>query len=557
MIEYMWNMLNFSFESNWLLGLAIGVSVVNALLLCVIVYRLVHVFQLGGYRFRPFVKWLADMRIAFYVRLFALSLLSFGAMFIVNIIFDRWQDLVAISYASLIFYFTFAIVFCLNILRKKEKVKLRFTARVIRLFVLLFIVFAVISYTIIWTGSEGVGGYVRFSFIAFIPLLVPPLLIIVNYLIFPLEAIIRYHYVRVAKRKLHSKEFENLVRIGITGSYAKTSCKNILADMLSKKYKVAKSPSSYNTPMGFARTVNDVLVNGDEVLIFEMGLRYKRNIRQLAKMFKPQHAILTAIGTQHIETMKTVEAIIAEKSELVKAIPPDTGIAVLNGDSEGCVKIYENLDVKDKILTKVGKSKSKYFADKISVSKDGCEFDLVLGDEMVRCKTTLLGKHNIENIAMCATMAHKLGVSGEQIAESISELKPTPHRLELIKGASGVIVLDDSYNASEQGTRAALDVLSLFNGKKVVQTPGIIEQGKNQGKVNFVYAREISKVADEVIIVNEVNREALVEGLKSLEFPLEKIHLVKDLEGAKGLYSKLLSSGDVLLIANDLPDNFA
>jgi len=554
--------MNFTFANNWLLGVAITVSVVNAILLLVISYKLIHIFQLGGYKLRPFINWLADLRIGFYVRLFALSVLSFGSIFIVNVIFDRWDDLIFISYVALVFYFIFSLVFCHNILRKKEKIKLRYTARVKRLFILLFAVFALMTYTILWVGHEPIGGFVRFSFIALIPVLLPPLLIITNLLMWPIEASIRQYYINKAKRKLFSKEFDNTIRIGITGSYAKTSCKNILGTMLSKKYKTVISPSSYNTPMGYARTINDVLKSGDEVIIFEMGLRYKRNIKQLARLFKPQHGILTGIGNQHIETMKTQEAIIAEKSELVKALPKD-GIAVLNGESEGCVTIHNNLFLEGKILINVDTDNiivqgipSPYRAEKISVTKDGCEFDLILNTEHVRCKTILLGKHNIENILMCATMAHKLGVGAEQIAVAISELQPTPHRLQLIKGASGVIVLDDSYNASDQGTKAALDVLALFNGKKIVQTPGIIEQGKNQGQTNFKYARNIANVADEVIIINEVNREALVEGLKSQNFPIEKIHLVRNLDGAKELYSKLLSSGDVLLIANDLPDNF-
>ncbi|MCL2755966.1 MAG: Mur ligase family protein [Firmicutes bacterium] len=546
------------FASIELFSLALVVAFLNAFLLCIVAYKPVHVFQLGGYRLRPYISWLANMRIAFYVRLFVLSILSFGSMFIFNVVFDRWSNIAWVSYLGLLFYFFLVVVFCLNIKRKKEKVKLRFTPRIIRLFIALYIVFFGMTYLALWVGSTPIGGFVQFSFIALIPLFVPPFVSTVNYVLWPIEEIIRQYYLCRARKKLFSQEYNNVIRIGITGSYAKTSCKNMLGDILSKKYKVAKSPSSYNTPMGFALTVNKVLEPGHEIVIFEMGLRYKNNIRQLAKLFKPQHGILTAIGSQHIETMKTIDAIMAEKSELVRALPSD-GIAVLNGQSEGCIKIYDELSLENKFLTNIKdnkETKSKYYASNISVTSDGCEFDASFDGQVVRMKTALLGRHNVENIMMCATLAFKLGVSIDQIKEAVAELKPTPHRLELIKGPSGVIVLDDSYNASEQGTRAALDVLSLFDGRKVVQTPGIVEQGKQQGKVNFKYGRALASIVDDVIIVNEVNREAIVEGLKSKDFPIEKIHLASDLEGAKTYYSKLLSKGDVLLIANDLPDNF-
>ena len=119
------------------------------------------------------------------------------------------------------------------------------------------------------------------------------------------------------------------------------------------------------------------------------------------------------------------------------------------------------------------------------------------------------------------------------------------------------MILDDSYNGSEHGIRAALAVLALFSGKKVVQTPGIVEQGKNTAESNFKLGRSIAKTADDVIIVNDINRSYIEGGLLAGEFNRQNIHFAKTTEEAKLLYAKLLVPGDALLIANDLPDNFA
>ena len=530
-----------TFPSTNHLIAAIVVALLNAVALCSVSLRLVHMFQLGGYRTRNFVKWITDMRVVFFTRLLALSILSFGSMLIVSVMFYHFTQYFFLSYLGLTLYMWLLIVFCVNISRTKTKVPFVCTARVKRLFVVLFLISFELSIIALWIGSRIWDGFWGPSGIAVIIVLLPALVIISNILLLPVEAIIKNHYIKKAKRKI--TRHTNLIRIGITGSYGKTSCKDILASMLEKKFKVAKSPASFNTPMGFAKTVNDVLDCSHEILIFEMGLRYKRDIRYLAKLFKPEHGILTSIGTQHIETMKTIDAIKAEKSELVKAV---TGIAVLNGESKKCVEVYNELKKDKWILTNLNE------VTNTKITPDGCSFKVF----DMECTTQLLGKHNIENILMCVALARELGVDLEDIKAAISELKPTPHRLELVKAPSGIIVLDDSYNGSEHGIRAALDVIDLFEGKKVVQTPGIIEQGSRSAEANFKLGRRIAKSADQVIIVNQLNQTALMDGLRSKDFSADKIHFAKNLTAAKTLYSKLLKPGDVLLIANDLPDNF-
>jgi len=555
--------LTMTFDSNIALSIAIIVSILNACLLCVAARRPIQVFQQFGYRTSKFAKWSIDLvKQTFFGRLIAFAMVTFGGMLILNIITYNHLPTPYLSYLGLLFYLGIGILFCLTIIfDKKPKVPLKFTPRIKRLFVITFILTAVITYILLWLGSVVIDAWVFFALIALTPLILPQIIVLANWLLFPLEAGIRTYYVRRAKRKLESPEFAHVTRVGITGSYGKTSCKNILTSMLEQKFKVASSPSSYNTPMGFALTINNILKPEHEILVFEMGLRYKRDISDLAKLFRPQHGILTAIGSQHIETMGSLEAIKAEKSELIRALPND-GIAILNGDSEKCIEVYNEFDMPSKHLTKVAiksDEKGKFFATAtdVKVSKDGCTFTINLNDKPFQCTTKLLGLHNIQNILMCAAMAHKLGCTSDHIATAISLLEPTPHRLQLIQAQTGVIILDDSYNASEQGTAAALEVLSLFEGRKIVQTPGIVEQGKRAHQTNFNYAKQIAKVADHVIIVNKTNRQALNEGLESENYPADKTHIVNTLAEAKALYPSLLKKGDVLLIANDLPDNFA
>jgi len=347
-----------------------------------------------------------------------------------------------------------------------------------------------------------------------------------------------------------------MIRIGITGSWGKTSCKNILAKMLAKKYSVAASPSSFNTPMGLTKTVNNIL-DKHNVMIFEMGARYAGDIGYLAKLFKPKYGILTGIGPQHIDTMKSIEIIKKTKAALVHSLPPD-GAAVINGDNEKCREVFNELVLENKFLSSIEKTDdAEAWVEDLGVTPDGATFILhINGEPPTKCTTKLLGRHNIENILMCAIMASKLGVDIKDIASAIEGLEATPHRLELIKADNGVLILDDSYNASQGGTKAALEVLSLFKGQKVVMTPGLVELGTHAEEGNFKFGVRIAKVADQVIIVNEINKDAINDGLLSQGFPNENIHFAKTLKDAKEIYAGMLNPGDVLLIENDLPDNY-
>jgi UDP-N-acetylmuramoyl-tripeptide--D-alanyl-D-alanine ligase len=546
----------FSFPSYPQMTLAIFVSFANTIVLLGCTLRMLHIFQLSGYKVRNFFLWLRDRKSKFYIRLFALGGLSFGSMFVVNVVFDRFGSIDYLSYLGMIFYFYLAFVFFLSAQRAPVKVSLRFTGRVKRLTVLMGFVFFGLSYFTLWVGSQ--IEYVRFALIALIPLLLPGLLLLCNYILWPYEAGVRLWYLRKAQKKLKQDEYKNLIRIGITGSWGKTSCKNILAKMLSAKYSVAASPSSFNTPMGFSKTVNNTL-DGQEVLIFEMGARYAGDIKYLCKLFKPRYGILTGIGPQHIDTMKTIEIIKRTKAALVQSLPKDVGVAVINGDNEKCREVFAELDLGGKFLSNITKAKdSAGWVEGIVVTQDGCEFMLHLdGANPVKCETKLLGKHNIENILMCAIMAHKLGVTVEDIAAKIAELSPTPHRLELVKAANGVLILDDSYNASVGGTVAALEVLALFKGQKVVMTPGLVEMGARAEEENFKLGARLAKVADKVIIVNELNKQSIHDGLVSQGFAEGNIYFAKTLQDAKGIYSGFLKPGDVLLIENDLPDNYS
>lgn len=362
----------------------------------------------------------------------------------------------------------------------------------------------------------------------------------------PFEKLNNKKYIELARHRLRGNK--TLTKIGITGSFGKTSCKNILYDMLSKVYNVSATKASYNTPLGIAKAVNEIN-EATDIFIAEMGARKTGDIAELAEMVKPSYAVITGVTRQHMESFKTLENIYREKQELVNALP-ENGFCAFNGENCYAKHMYYKCRVKKSI---VGFDSSyDIYADSITTSSYGSSFDIVYNGKRLKCRSRLLGRHNIVNILLAFAVAKQFSVTDEQLATAISELKPVSHRLELIE-ANGITIIDDSYNCNIEGATAAYEVLKDFEGRKVVFSQGIVETG-DTSDINVFLGRLISKIADEVILCGS-NKNAIKSGLVGAGFGGD-IHMFKDLRGTQKHFREILRAGDVLLIQNDLPDGY-
>ena len=294
----------------------------------------------------------------------------------------------------------------------------------------------------------------------------------------PIERRIAKQFIDDAKQRL--KGMPELKIIGITGSYGKTSTKFILQSILSVRWRVLATPGSYNTTMGVTRVIREMLTPNYDVFIAEMGARHIGDIRELVDLVKPSIGILTAVGAQHLDTFGTVENVAKAKYELIEGLPSE-GSAFFANDNGICKKLYEICTIKNKYL--VGEILK---AEQIHVSPQGTTFILnaPLSGESVACNTKLLGKHSINNLLLCATVAYELGLSLNEIAKGISLCKPVEHRLQLLSYGNGITVIDDAFNSNPSGAEAALEALGQFEGRRIVVTPGMVELGREQDRFN-------------------------------------------------------------------------
>jgi len=327
-----------------------------------------------------------------------------------------------------------------------------------------------------------VGIFIEFLFLLFISnftnylfyifilisIILAPIIISILILFFQIPANI------LIKRSLKEAEqkrnrFENLTVIGITGSYGKSSTKEFLATILSEKYNVLKTKRNINAEIGIAKIILNELKLEHQIFIAEIGAYEIGKIKQVCEIIKPKIGILTGINEQHLSTFGSLENIKKAKNEILEC-------------SE--IKIdYNNLDL---------------FATNIVVGKEFVSFKVDGKDFRVN----LLGKHNINNILLAASCAKKLGMSLEEISRACLKIKPEQGGMKFLK-RNGLIILDASYSANPDGVIADLEYLKLYQGKKVIIMPCLIELGNAAKEVHQRIGKKIAEVCDLAIITTK------------------------------------------------------
>lgn len=517
--------------------------------------KFIHMLQLESYQGLSYLRWvrrhiISDVLPHLMIGIVVL-LLRVAWVFLHN---DYSPYAQAVCYSADGAYILMLIMQGLPQLKKKAKKPLKYTSRVLRLILTLAIatipfcvgLFIVPDYTT-W------GKLAAFTLLRYLPGIALPLFIMLPYvLIWPVERGINRWYFNDAKKKLEARE--DITKIGITGSFGKTSTKHFLHTILSEKYEALLTPGSFNTPMGVTRTIREQLQDSHKIFIAEMGARHLGDITELCRLVKPQFAIITGIGQQHLETFKTQENIIQTKSELVRALP-ENGCVFLNGDNQYCRDIYEECTLECKYLYGIDGDGLYMRARDIKTHENGSSFTLEAADgSKARCSTKLLGRHNILNITGAVACAYKLGLSLEQIAIGIAKLISVEHRLQLIPGP--VTVIDDAFNSNPEGAKAALDVLAQYKTRKIVVTPGMVELGPDEERANREFGKQIAACADIAILVGKAHVKPIRSGLLEAGFDEGNIVQVESLEKVQEILPKYTVPGCVVLFENDLPDNY-
>ena len=519
--------------------------------------RLIHYFQLESYQFPGYFR---TVRRNLWKALVPGLILN-GALILFAVVFaftipEENDWLPALGESVTILATGFAIHRFLKDPHAKKP--LRYTARIKRLYAVGFVVFTVLLILFAGSGSvipgnDGMRFRVPFLLCVFFPALLPLWIALAGLCAWPIEKGISEMYFRDAQKKLAARP--DLIKIGITGSWGKTSVKFILGTLLEEKYHTLVTPSSFNTPMGVTKVIRERLEPAHRVFVAEMGARHVGDIRELCRLVHPTLGALTSVGPQHLDTFKTVERVAKTKYELIDALPPD-GHGFFADDDDLCLQLYEKTG-KPKSLAGLHPERDDVWAEGIRTTPEGSAFTLCTRNERIDCRTVLLGELNIRNILLCAAMALELGLSMEQVARGIGKVRSVEHRLQLIPNPGGMTVIDDAFNSNIQGARQAFRVLMEFTGgQRIVVTPGMVELGDQEARMNQEFGEAMAEGCDVAILVGKRRSEAIIQGLKGAGFPEGQTHVVQTLEEATALLKKIARPGDTVLFENDLPDNY-
>ena len=498
----------------------------------ILLFFYMHMFQLNSYSLNKHIHWIMEHKKKIFIPILTVIVIT-----ILSIFNNTYSSILAIIFLGIsIFY---------NIPKGKLKIEFRITNRVKRMFV-------VQSVLILITILIDHQHYI-FLKLCILNILTPSMCIISNFINCPIEYIVRKHYINEAKRIL--ADMPNLIVIGITGSYGKTSVKNFLEKILEKKYEVLTTPKNYNTTMGIVKTIRENLKPTHQIFICEMGATKVNDIKEICDIVKPKIGIITSIGPQHLESFKNIENIIKAKFELADSVKDNKGAIFLNFDNEYLSKQHIEQDC---ITYGINNDSLNYNAFNIKTYSKGSTFSMIdnVSNKEIEFRTKLIGVHNAINIVGAIAISNYLGITFKDIMIQIKKLENVEHRLQLITNGK-LNIIDDSYNSNPISSKSALNTLLQFEGTKVIVTPGLIELGKEEEKYNYKLGKYACNVCDYIFLVNSKQAKYVLKGIYSTNFNKEKVFNVNNPQDAiKQILNLNIKDKVTVLLENDLPDNY-
>jgi len=371
----------------------------------------------------------------------------------------------------------------------------------------------------------------------------------------PLAALARIIIIRKAIRKREA--FKDLIVIGITGSYGKTSTKEFLSTILSEEFRVLKTKEHQNSEVGVSQCILNELKPEHEIFVVEMGAYNRGGIKLLCDITKPRIGILTGINEQHMATFGSEENIIQGKYELIESLPKN-GTAIFNGDNNYCLELYENAEIGKRLSMSNVSAKEKIikadaWTDNINVRKDSLSFKVFTKDgQSADFRLNLLGIQNIENILMAVIAAKELGMNLNEISEACQKIKPEQGGMKLLKNDNRYNIIDSTYSSNPDGVIANLEYLKIWQGRKVIIMPCLIELGKAAREVHKRIGEKIGQICDLAIITTRDYFKEIKDGSTGspqsgqviyIEDPKKIFEKIKDFNGTE----------DVILLQSRVP----
>jgi len=362
----------------------------------------------------------------------------------------------------------------------------------------------------------------------------PPLCLRVDNSLAALQQIARFW-----RRKL------DLRVIGITGSVGKSSTKEMVAEVLDRRYRTLKSPGNLNNEIGLPLTILR-LGSGYERAVLEMGFYIPGEIAFLCDISQPSVGVVTNIGTVHAERAGSQEAIFMGKSELVQALPPaPEGTAILNFDDPWVRKMEEK--TRARVFFYGLSSEAHLWADDIEgLGLEGIRFRLHYQSEALNAHIPLIGRHSVHTALRAAAVGLVEGLTWQEIFDGLKQ-GHAQLRLSAVRSQTGALLLDDTYNASPESMLAALNLLDELDGRKIAVLGDMLELGPYEKQGHEMVGLRAARVVEMLIVLGPRAR-IIAEAARRAGMPKSRVLEFDQLDPIVEWLAQNLASKDVTLI---------
>ncbi|MEI8131029.1 MAG: UDP-N-acetylmuramoyl-tripeptide--D-alanyl-D-alanine ligase [Leptolinea sp.] len=333
--------------------------------------------------------------------------------------------------------------------------------------------------------------------------------------------------------------------VGITGSVGKSTTKELVAEVLSRRFSTIKNLGNYNNEIGLPLTMLR-MTRATQVAILEMGFYIPGEIKFLCDIAQPRVGIVTNVGTVHAERAGSQENIARGKAELVESLPSSPeGIAILNRDDPWVCWMEDK--TRATVLTYSQQSEAHITArDIIGLGLDGIEFTLRYGQRSHRLHVPLIGKHSVLTVLRAAAAGFAFNLTWEEIIDGL-QTSTAQLRLSAVQSSHGAMILDDTYNAAPESTMAALDLLFEIPGRRIAVLGDMLELGPYEKTGHEWVGARAAKVADQLIAVGPRAR-MIAESALAAGMPVTAVACVDAVPQAIDVLKSILGEGDVVLI---------
>ena len=341
----------------------------------------------------------------------------------------------------------------------------------------------------------------------------------------------------------YKRSLYNIPVIAVTGSVGKTSTKDIIASVVSQKYKTLKTEGNNNNNIGLPLTI--LKLKDHEALVVEMGMNHFGEISLLTNIAKPTLAVITNIGTSHIGNLGSRENILKAKLEILEGMKIPR--VIINNDNDLLHKWYEENKEKIEIHTYGINNSSDVIAEKIELGEEKSKFVVKTSSEKVNIDVPVGGEHFVYNALCAMEVGIILGISTNQIQNGIAKFELTKKRMDIRKLENGAIIINDAYNASYESMRASIEFLANHTGTRKIAVLGdMFELGEYSEELHRNVGKEVASHDIDVLICAGENSKYIIEEAQKNK-KIETFYFHNNEEIVEKLTQEL-REGDIVLV---------